>query len=163
MNALLIGVYIFAMTAANMVIWWLGPWVSPINAFIFIGLDLTLRDVMHERLMRWQLVIVVAIGCLLTWLLNPSTSQIALASAIAFTAAAIADWAVYSALRSKRWHIKANASNAIGSAVDSVIFPTLAFGVLLPQIIAMQFLAKLVGGVVWSLVLYRTKIVTETK
>lgn len=163
MNAILIGIYIFAMTVANLVVWWFGPWISPINAFVLIGLDLTLRDVMHERLMRWQLVIVVMAGGVLTWLLNPGASQIALASAVAFTVAAVADWAAYSALRSTRWVIKANASNAVGSAVDSIIFPTLAFGVLLPQIIAMQFLAKLVGGWVWSVVLYRLRIIPETK
>jgi hypothetical protein len=72
MNYALIAVYIAAMTTANLLVWWLGPWFSPINAFFLIGLDLTLRDVMQERLGRWQIAGVIIAGGALTWLLNPS-------------------------------------------------------------------------------------------
>jgi len=34
--------------------------------------------------------------------------------------------------------------------VDSLIFPTLAFGALMPHIVAMQFVAKVAGGALWS-------------
>jgi hypothetical protein len=37
-----------------------------------------------------------------------------------------------------------------GAAVDSLVFPTLAFGVLMPPIIAMQFAAKVSGGAIWA-------------
>jgi hypothetical protein len=33
------------------------------------------------------------------------------------------------------------------------LFPTIAFGVLMPEIIALQFAAKVVGGVVWSFII----------
>jgi hypothetical protein len=40
--------------------------------------------------------------------------------------------------------------------VDSIIFPALAFGFpLLYIIVIQQFLAKVLGGWLWSLILYR--------
>lgn len=150
MRILIVAVYIAAMVTANLLVWWLGPWWSPFNSFLLIGLDLTLRDVMHERFTRWQLAGVICAGGLITWAVNPGAAHIALASSVAFIMAAAADWAAYSALRSRPWFVRANGSNVVGAAVDSVIFPTLAFGALLPHIIALQFAAKVGGGAIWS-------------
>lgn len=155
MSAILIGIYIAAMVTANTLVWWLGPWFSPINAFMLIGLDLTLRDVMQDRFNRWQLAGVILAGGAITWLVNPAAKHIAIASAVAFLVSAIADWATYTALRSKPWLVRSNGSNVVGAAVDSVIFPTLAFGSFLPHIIALQFAAKVGGGAIWSLLLRR--------
>lgn len=153
MSAILITIYIAAMVTANLLVWWFGPWFSPINAFVLIGLDLTMRDVLHERLSRWQLAVVIVVGGLITWLVNPAAQMIAIASATAFTVAALADWAAYAALHRQSWFVRANGSNLVGAAVDSVIFPTLAFGTFLPTIIALQFAAKVSGGMIWSLVM----------
>lgn len=153
MNMTLVAVYITAMTVANTLVWWFGPWFSPINSFVLIGLDLTLRDLMQERLTRWQLGGAILAGGLLTWLLNPGAAHIAIASAVAFLAAAVVDWAVYTWLRDRPWLVRSNGSNVAGAAVDSVIFPSLAFGVFMPHIIAMQFAAKVCGGAIWSLLL----------
>jgi hypothetical protein len=150
---MLISIYIAAMVTANMLVWWLGPWFSPINAFLLIGLDLTLRDVMHDRLTKWQMLAVVLAGGALTWLLNPSAAHIAIASATAFTLSAAADWMAYAALRPKPWLVRSNGSNVVGAAVDSIIFPTMAFGSFMPHIIALQFAAKVGGGAVWAWVL----------
>lgn len=154
MSALLVAIYIAAMVVANTLVWWLGPWFSPINSFLLIGLDLTLRDVMQERFNRWQLAGVIVVGGLITWLVNPAAKHIAIASATAFIVAAVADWAVYTALRSRPWLVRSNGSNVVGAAVDSVIFPTLAFGAFMPGIIALQFAAKVGGGAIWSLIMH---------
>ena len=127
-----------------------GPWASPFIAFVLIGLDLTLRDVMHDRLSRWQMLAVVLVGGFITWVLNPSAAHIAIASATAFTMSACVDWAVYTWLRDRPWHVRVNGSNAAAAAVDSVIFPTLAFGSFLPHIVALQFAAKVTGGAIWA-------------
>tara|TARA_R110000868_G_scaffold282507_1_gene542807 strand:+ start:1314 stop:1799 length:486 start_codon:yes stop_codon:yes gene_type:complete len=155
MSAVLIGAYVAAMVVANLLVWWLGPWFSPINAFLLIGMDLTLRDVMQERLGRFQMAAVILAGGALTLALNPSASHIAIASAVAFSVSAIADWGVYSMLRGRPWLVKANGSNVVGAAVDSIIFPTLAFGSFMPAIVALQFIAKVSGGAVWSVILHR--------
>lgn len=153
MKILLAIAYVAAMVTANLLVWWLGPWFSPINSFFLIGFDLTLRDVMHERYTRWQLAGVICVGGILTWLLNPSAAQIAIASASAFVTAAIVDSLTYEWLRRHHWFVRSNGSNVVGAAVDSVLFPTIAFGVFLPHIIALQFLAKVGGGAIWSVIL----------
>ncbi len=51
--------------------------------------------------------------------------------------------------------IRANDSNVLGSAIDSIVFPTMAFGVFMPEIVLGQFVAKFFGGLLWSLVLQK--------
>lgn len=147
-------IYAAAMTLANLSIAQWGPWVSPINAFILIGLDLALRDWLHTRLRMWQMGALIAATGALTFALNPSAGHIAVASAVAFTAAALVDWSVFVRLPGS-WLQRANGSNVAGAAVDSLIFPTLAFGVLMPHIVALQFIAKVAGGAIWAWLLNR--------
>ena len=144
--------YAIAMTLANLSIATFGVWVSPINAFIFIGLDLALRDWLHIKLKMWQMGALIASTGLLTYALNPAAGMIAIASALSFMLAALVDWAVFTKITGS-WFKRANVSNVAGAAVDSIAFPTIAFGVLMPEIIAMQFFAKVFGGSIWSLVL----------
>lgn len=147
-------IYAAAMTLANLSIAQWGPWVSPINAFILIGLDLALRDWLHTRLRMWQMGALIAATGALTFALNPAAGHIAVASAVAFTAAALVDWSVFVRLPGS-WLQRANGSNVAGAAVDSLIFPTMAFGVLMPHIVALQFIAKVAGGAIWAWLLNR--------
>lgn len=149
-----IAAYAAAMILANLSVAAFGPWVSPINAFVLIGLDLTLRDWLHVRLRFWQMGALIASTGALTYLLNPAAGQIALASSVAFTAAALVDWGVFMRVPGS-WLKRSNTSNVAGAAVDSLVFPTLAFGALMPQIVLAQFVAKVAGGAVWALLLRR--------
>jgi uncharacterized PurR-regulated membrane protein YhhQ (DUF165 family) len=143
-------IYAAAMTLANLSVAAFGPAISPVNAFVLIGLDLALRDWMHVRLKPWQmLALIVATGAL-TFILNPAAERIAVASACAFTAAALVDWLTFSALRGCTWLQRSNGSNTAAAAVDSLLFPTIAFGVFMPHIVAMQFVAKVAGGAMWA-------------
>jgi len=151
-----IAIYALAMTAANLSIAQFGPWVSPINSFLFIGLDLALRDFLHTKLKAWQMGCLILGTGVLTYLLNPSAGVIAVASAVSFTAASVIDWVAFAKITGS-WLKRANASNIAGAAVDSVVFPTLAFGVLMPQIVAMQFLAKVFGGAFWAFAITKVK------
>ena len=149
MLALAIVIYAAAMTLANLSVTAFGPAISPVNAFVLIGLDLALRDWLHVRLRAWQMGALIACTGLLTYALNPAAGMIAVASACAFSAAALVDWATFARLRGS-WLSRANGSNVAGAAVDSIVFPTLAFGALMPHIVAMQFIAKVLGGAVWA-------------
>jgi uncharacterized PurR-regulated membrane protein YhhQ (DUF165 family) len=151
-----IAVYAAAMTLANLSVAAFGPSISPINAFILIGLDLALRDWLHVRLKVWQMGALIAATGALTYILNPAAGQIAVASACAFTAAALVDWSAFARLRGS-WLFRANGSNVAGAAVDSLLFPTIAFGALMPHIVAMQFVAKVAGGALWAWVLRGTR------
>ena len=147
-------IYAIAMTLANLSVAAFGPSVTAINAFILIGLDLAMRDWLHVRLKAWQMGALIAATGLLTFLLDPSAGKIAVASSVAFTAAALVDWAAFSALRGT-WLFRSVGSNVFSAAVDSLIFPTLAFGALMPQIVLAQFVAKVVGGAAWASLLNR--------
>ena len=155
MLTLAIVIYAAAMTLANLSIAHFGPWVSPINAFVLIGLDLALRDWLHVRLKAWQMLALICAAGAQTYALNPAAGKIAIASSAAFTAAALVDWATFARLRGS-WLMRANGSNVAGAAVDSLIFQTLAFGALMPHIVALQFIAKVAGGAAWAWALSRT-------
>lgn len=155
MLTIAIVIYAAAMTLANLSVAAFGPAISPVNAFVLIGLDLALRDWLHVRLRAWQMLALIVAAGALTYLLNPVAGKIAVASSAAFTAAALVDWATFARLRGS-WLMRANGSNLAGAAVDSLIFPTLAFGALMPHIVALQFVAKVAGGALWAWALART-------
>lgn len=147
-------VYATAMVAANLSIAAFGPVVAPLNAFVLIGLDLTLRDWLHVRLKPWQMLVLVGVTGALTFVLNPAAGQIAIASACAFTAAALIDWSVFARLRGS-WLRRANWSNVAGAAADSVLFLLLApfpfsWGIALQMVVA-----KVAGGAIWAWLLNR--------
>lgn len=153
--------YIAAIVVANLLVAWLGPWFSPINALVLIGMDLSLRDHLHEK---WdgnkfwiRMIALIAVASAISYVLNPATGQIALASLVAFSASALVDTAVYKLLHRRSWIVKSNGSNVAGSLVDSLVFPTIAFGAFMPVVVLLQFLAKVAGGAVWTWVLSKIK------
>ena len=86
-------IYTIAMTLANLLVAEYGPVVTPVVAFVLVGLDLVLRDWLQVRLKVWQMGGLIACTGVLTYALNPSADQIAMASSAAFTGAALFDWA----------------------------------------------------------------------
>lgn len=156
---LLIAAYLVSIVAANLLVAYLGPGIVVINAFLFIGLDLTARDRLHERWHRknlWlKMLVLISAGSIISFLISSSALRVAIASFVAFLIAGIVDFVVYTLLYRKKWMVKANGSNAFSALADSIVFPTLAFGAFLPLIILSQFAAKFAGGFVWSVVLSR--------
>jgi hypothetical protein len=149
--------YLTAIVLANLSVAKFGPSVTIVNAFLFIGLDLTSRDALHEawhgRGLVWKMALLIAAGSLLSWALNRNAGQIALASFVAFACAATVDTITYQILHKRAWMVKVNGSNLFSAATDSLVFPTLAFGSFMPLVVLGQFAAKVLGGFVWSLIL----------
>lgn len=154
---MLVAAYLFAIVAANLLVARFGPGISILNAFLFIGLDLSSRDALHERWQRgqlmWKMAALAGAGSLLSWLLNRGAGRIALASAVAFGTAAVVDAVVYHLVRRSPRLTRMNASNSVSAAVDSLVFPTLAFGGFMPLITFGQYVAKVGGGAIWAWVL----------
>jgi queuosine precursor transporter len=154
---LLVCLYLAAIVAANLIVTRLGPSATIVTAFLLIGLDITSRDRLHEawhgRRLWLKMAALIASGSLLSWVVNRNAGPIALASFVAFAASGAADTLTYHALRHREWLIKVNGSNLVSAAVDSILFPTLAFGQLLPLVVLGQFVAKVAGGAVWAAVL----------
>lgn len=148
--------YLFAIVAANISVSIWGPGVSILNAFLFIALDLTARDKLHDawqgRNLVWKMGLLIASGSLLSWILNRDAGPIALASFAAFACANVADAIVYHWLREKARLLRVNGSNLVSAGVDSLVFPILAFGWPPLWWVAIgQFAAKVIGGLIWSI------------
>jgi hypothetical protein len=155
------GIYIAALVAANLLVAWLGVWFSLVNAFVLIGLDLSLRDKLHDLWEGEKLPIkmggLIATASVVSYAINPATGMIAFASLAAFSLSMVADSVVYQYLKYKDKVIRINGSNIAGAAVDSVVFPTIAFGGLMLEIVALQFLTKVFGGFIWGKILNRSE------
>lgn len=163
-NTLVI-LYLVAIIAANLLVAEFGPSVTPIAAFLLIGFDLSSRDRLHEAWRGRQLwpnmAALIASGSVLSYLLNADAGPIALASFVAFAVAGVTDALVYHLLGGRAYLVRVNGSNVVSAAVDSLLFPTIAFGAFLPWIVLGQFVAKVAGGAVWAWVLSarRTEVV----
>jgi len=156
-SATLVAAYLAAIVAANLIITEKGPSWSVYTAFAAIGLDLTCRDRLHDlwrgHILR-NMAILIASGSAISYLLNRDSGRIALASCLAFGAAATVDGITYHLRRRAPWMERANDSNVAGAAVDSLVFPIVAFGTpILWAIVFGQFCAKVAGGYLWSRVL----------
>ena len=148
--------YLVAIVAANITIMLFGPSWSIVNAFLFIGFNLTARDKLHDtwqgKHLRRNMFLLIAAGAGISALFG--AGQIAIASFVAFALSETVDAIMYQALGDRCKLVQVNGSNAVSAAVDSVVFPALAFGwPLMFGIMAGQFAAKVAGGFVWSLVI----------
>lgn len=150
-------IFIGAIVAANLLVAEFGPWFSPINAFFLIGLDLSLRDALHDKWREqiWRMGALIATAGVLSFILNPAAGRIAVASTAAFVIASSVDALVYHRLIDAKWLVRANGSNIGGAATDSIAFPLIAFGMFpgIAAVIGLQFAAKVGGGVLWSIVI----------
>lgn len=147
--------YLIAIVSANLLIAQFGPSIAILNAFLFIAFDLTARDALHEKWNGknlWRnMVLLIGTGSLLSALLNINATPIAIASFAAFAGAGIVDTLVYRLLGERSRLVRMNGSNLVSAAVDSLIFPILAFGFPpLWGIVVGQFVAKVFGGSIWS-------------
>ena len=141
------------------------------NAF---PIGATSRDFLHElwkeKLWENMLKLIVA-GSLLSLVVNFALAQagwgapweivqnIAIASTIAFFCAGLADTLAYQLLGEQERMLRINGSNVASGFVDSLIFPTLAFGILagasvgdaiLWNVTAQMTAAKIIGGFLWA-------------
>jgi len=152
-------IFLLAIVAANLSVAYFGPVSTPFNAFILIGLDLSLRDHIHEKWHGQRLGLkmlgLICAGAAITYVFNRGAGMICVGSVVAFAAALFVDAVIYQRLFNKSRMVKMNGSNAGSALTDSILFPTIAFGAFMPWIIVGQFLAKVVGGAFWAWVLTR--------
>lgn len=132
------------------------------TSFALIGATITLRDRLHDRWqgrgLGWKIGLLILAGGVISALLNRDATRIAVASVSAFVASETTDTVVYGLLHRLPWLRRANGSNAASSFVDSLLFPTLAFGVFNPLFVAGEFAAKVLGGAMWALIIARWRV-----
>jgi queuosine precursor transporter len=160
-TAILVGAYLTAIVAANVITARFGPTASIYNAFALVGLDLITRDRLADfwGTKRWaKMTLLIATGSLLSFLATRGAQGIAEASAISFACAEAGEGLLYYLLRKRRWMRRANVAAWLGAAIDSLIFPTLAFGGIMWSTSAGQFVAKAAGALLWSLLVARVRV-----
>lgn len=153
-----VAAYLAAVVLANLAAARFGVWVTPVIGFFAIGLDLTMRDLLHEQWqgrLRRNMGLLIVSGSVLAALLNPAATRVALGSALAFGLGATVDTIVYARLKRDGWPRMAcvNFSNVVSGLVDSLVFPAVAFGGVFPGVVLTQWAAKVVGGMVWVVII----------
>lgn len=150
--------------------------VDMVVTVLCIGLDLASRDSLHEawhgRGLWWRMGALIGAGSALSWLMarfaapilfglgqaqDPVAAaigaRVALASFAAFASANLVDAGVYHALIKRGRWVKLNGSNTVCAIVDSLVFTTLAAGGFSAVLVVGEFLAKVVGGALWSMLI----------
>jgi uncharacterized PurR-regulated membrane protein YhhQ (DUF165 family) len=153
-------VYLVAVVGANTTISRFGPETVYLVAFLFVGLNLTTRDALHDlwegRVMA-NMVALILLGGLLSFAVSPQSLTVAIASSTAFIISETTDATAYHFLRRRPFLQRSNMSNVVGAMMDSLVFPTLAFLAFMPGVMLGQFVAKVLGGLLWSLLLNLVK------
>jgi len=157
---LVVCLYLTAVVLANLSATYFGPISTPINAFLLIALDLVTRDYLHER---WEhnklwlrMFLLIVTGGIISSILNHKSLRIAIASCLSFTLVGFTDTVVYHLFRKHPRVKRVTFSNIASAIVDSIAFPTLAFGKFLLWVTIGQSLAKIIGGYLWTLILTAT-------
>lgn len=101
----------------------------------FVGLTFTFRDGLRERLGFKGALVAIAIGGILSYVLEVRQdgdliARIAIASAAAFAVSELSDAVVYERIRERSRLLAIVGSNTVGLVVDSALFLSLAFGSL---------------------------------
>lgn len=137
--------YAATIPAANLLIIHIGTapvapgLVAPAGVYA-AGAALVLRDLVHEWLGKWAVLLAMSVGVLLSYLL--ADPALAVASAVAFGVSELADFAVYAPLRRRGMALAVAVSGVVGLVADSVVFLRLAFG-------SYEYLAGQVVGKAW--------------
>lgn len=147
---LAVAAYVAVVLAANVALMLLppmtvAPGVLAPAGVLFAGLALSVRDLVQRYAGRRAVLGSIAAGVALSAAcaaLTHSPGRIVLGSALAFAASELADWRVFTALRS-RFLAAVVASGVVGLLVDSLIFLPVAFG-------SLAFLPGQIIGKLWS-------------
>lgn len=156
MNVFCIISYLAAIVFANGLVSRFGQAALPFTAFVLIPFDLMARDVLHER---WKvtgyllpkMALLICSGSALSYLTTVASAQVSVASATSFFLTGIADVVAYCLLDKYPRTVKMNGSNFFSAWVDSIVFPLVAFGAIIPSLSAAQAMSKFIGGFVWTL------------
>lgn len=140
-------------TAANILVSIFGPAITPFNALVIIAADMVLRDrLQYDYGFAWSMGACVIAG-LSTVVIAPEADMIAIASTVSVVASGLAAAAAFR-FKGGSFYSKAFPANLVAAAVDSALFPLIAFGCLMPGVSLAQFVAKSAGA---TLILYLLK------
>lgn len=158
-GAVFVAAYLASVVAANVGVATFGAAGMLVASWVVIPFDLTAKDVLQQRWTGRGLLLrmagLVLCGSALSAALSADVAHIALASAAAFAASGAVDSVVLHCLRDRGVLARVNGSNVAGALVDSLVFQALVLAQLQPAMVLAQAASKVLGGVVWSVLLRR--------
>ena len=174
----MIALYFLLIVAADFIAAnWMVPILPGIMApagSLLVGPILTVRDQIHDRHGVKGVIPVILAASAISWLVGGWINQgllqsISIASAIAFIGSElIADTGVYAGLHKSKWFVRVSLSNLASAPIDSILFIGLAFGVFVGasfwsgrQFMIGQTIAKLVSGLVWTVMIMGVRSWTQ--
>lgn len=154
-------IYLLSFVCANLVVKHFGAYGLIFSSFFLIPFDFVSRCLLQEK---WKgLKLIINLACLtiaaglITYLINSKTKNIAIASVVGFAVAQTLSsiWYQYYKNKASSWFFKVNGSDLIAIVADSIIFQSIAFHTLIPQVTIGQVVIKFLGGLLWYLILFK--------
>lgn len=147
-------VFLLCITTANLLATHYGMWITLLSSFFLIGIEMTCRDFLNTRIKKHQMILVVFVAGLLSYTINMSSINIALASSIAITVSCLLDYYVFNNVKGS-WFKRSNVSNIISATVDSFIFTLIAFGGFYSLLLIGHISLKLLGGLCFTVLVLK--------
>lgn len=141
----LIFVYVSLFVAANILVATFGPGITPVNALFLISADIVIRDRLQYKYGFSTSIVCCVIAGAITIALQHDSGMIAVASMASVILSGIAS-ALSFMFKSGTFYTKAVPASVVAAAVDSIAFPLIAFGSVMPLITLAQFSAKTLGA-----------------
>lgn len=154
MREFMIVAYVAMFVAANVSVSVFGVWVTPINALVLIAGDMVVRDRIQHDCGARASILSCLLACIITAIAMPDSGMIAVASFTSAMVACVGSASVFR-LRSGDFYSKSMPANIAAAAIDSVLFPLIAFDAIMPGVTLAQFAAKTIGSTVILLIMKR--------
>lgn len=160
-NNLLVISWLAAFVLANLLVKWIGATGLWFSSFFLIPFDFVCRCYFHET---WKgvhllirLLILTLVAGIITFAINQDALNVALASFCGFTFAQVGAGIFYQKNKEKSFLFKVNISDSIGIIFDSFVFQLVAFNQIDIYITSGQIVIKVLGGLLWYLILFRKR------
>jgi uncharacterized PurR-regulated membrane protein YhhQ (DUF165 family) len=145
-------IYVAAIVLANVLVKHFGLidlhlWGMMVPAGTFaIGVVILARNTTQQLIGRIPILVLMGIGCLLSWWL--ADPQIAAASAAAFACSETIDMAIFTPLRNRGWSRAVAVAALFAAVADTFIFLSIAGFPLTAPIVGGQLFVKI--GISWA-------------
>lgn len=171
---LLLLTYIVAIVLANYLITHYGQIALPFVAFALIPFDLVIRDLMQDHWLNvptqyvddgqvkrdryyllTRMAAIILLGAFVSWVSGTGSLRVNIASCLAFIVAGSIDALTYQWMVRYGRILRINGATLTAAITDSIIFVTIAFSSVNWKLVGLQIGMKIVGGFVWSLLLFK--------
>lgn len=155
--SVMIVLFVLLYVAANLSVAYFGVWSTPINALVIISADMVIRDKIQHNFGFWYSMLACFVAGIATVIIDPSAGMIAVASVSSVILAGTGS-AITFKLKRGDFYSKSIPANTVSAAIDSIVFPMIAFGSVMIDVSLAQFAAKTVGAFIIIAIMRKFKL-----